>query len=339
MIAAPRRSVSVGVFLVCLAATLFLVARQPAQMPGRFSIIVDTDAGTDDLIALAYLLSRTDIDVQAITTVNGLAHADAGARNILRLLRLANRRLDVFVGADQPLDGRDAFPAEWRRLADDMPALRATTGRRPRGDAVSAILSRARAAQGPVTLLALGPLTNIATALQRDPRALARLSQIVIMGGAIEVPGNAPENAAAPVAEWNMYVDPTAASLVFKSGLPITLIPLDATNRVPIDRAFVAPLKAGRRSPLAITVADLLADQQAMIDSGDYFAWDPLAAVAAIEPGVIRTREQAIEVVRTGDERGRLRIRDGEPNAEVAYDASPAAFRRLFFAALTRHGM
>jgi inosine-uridine nucleoside N-ribohydrolase len=336
VIVPPRRSVSVGVFVVCLAATLFLVARQPAQMPGRFSIIVDTDAGTDDLVALSYLLSRTDVDIQVITTVNGIAHADAGARNILRLLRVANRRLDVFVGADQPLEGRDAFPADWRRAADDMTTLRATTGRRPRSDAVSAILARLRAAQTPVTLLALGPLTNIAAALQREPRTLARISQLVIMGGAIDVPGNAPADASAPVAEWNMYIDPTAASLIFKSGLPITLVPLDATNRVPIDRSFLASPGSGRRSPLATTAADLLADQQAMIESGSYFAWDPLAAVAAIEPGVVRTREQAIEVVRTGDERGRLRVRDAEPNADVAYDAVPAAFRRLFVAALTR---
>jgi inosine-uridine nucleoside N-ribohydrolase len=327
---------SLGLFFLCLALGLFILARQPAQMPGRFSVVIDTDGGTDDLIAIAYLLARPDVEIQAITSVNGIAHADAAARNVLRLLRVANRRADVFIGADQPLDGRDAFPAQWRQQADEMTALPASMGRRPRADAVSAFLTRLRSSQVPVCLLALGPLTNIATALEREPRTVARLEQLVVMGGAIDVPGNAPENASAPVAEWNMYVDPTAASLVFKSGLPITLVPLDATNRVPIDGTFVSSFAARDRSPLGRVVGDLLASQQSMIAARMYYAWDPLAAVAAIEPGVLRTRDEAIEVVRTGDERGRLRVGDGDPNALVAFDASPAVFRRLFFSALTR---
>ncbi len=332
-----KRPVSLGLFVLCLALGLFVVARQPAQMPGRLSLIVDTDAGTDDLIAIAYLLARPDVDIQAITSVNGVAHAEAGARNILRLLRAANRRVDVYIGADQPLEGRDAFPADWRQQADEMAALPAQASRRPpRADGVSALLGRLRSDEGPVSVLALGPLTNIATALQREPRTVARIAQLVIMGGAIDVPGNAPENAAAPVAEWNMYVDPTAASLVFKSGLPITLVPLDATNHVPIDRAFVTSFDAHGRPPLGAVVGNLLASQQAMIDAHLYYAWDPLAAVAVVEPGVLKTRALDVQIVRTGDERGQTRVGDGEPNALVAYGAWPVVFRRLFFSALTR---
>ncbi len=307
-------------------------------MPGRLSVIVDTDAGTDDLIAIAYLLGRPDIDIQAITSVNGVAHAEAGARNVLRLVRAANRRIAVFVGADQPLEGRDAFPADWRQQADEMTALPALVGRRPRPDAVGALLARLRDSQAPVSILALGPLTNIATALQQEPHTVGRIEQLVIMGGAIDVPGNAPQDAASPVAEWNMYVDPTAASIVFRSGLPITLIPLDATNRVPIDRAFVSSFTAHSRSVLGRAVADLLAAQQPMITQGAYFAWDPLAAVALVEPGVVKVKEEAIDVVRTGDERGRLRATDGDPNAIVAYDALPEVFRRQLFNALTTSG-
>jgi inosine-uridine nucleoside N-ribohydrolase len=336
-VARSKRSVSVGLFVVCLALALLVVARRPAQMPGRLSVIVDTDAGTDDLIAIAFLLARPDVDILAIMSVNGIAHAEAGARNVLRLLRAANRRVDVYVGADQPLDGRDAFPAEWRQQADDMTALPAATGRRtPRPDAVSGLLVRLRNTQGPITVVALGPLTNIATALQREPRTVARIAQLVIMGGAIDVPGNAPANAAAPVAEWNMYVDPTAASLVFRAGLPITLVPLDATNHVPIDRAFVTSFTAHDRPPLGIVVGNLLASQQAMIDAHAYYAWDPLAAAAIVDPEVLHTREQEVQIVRAGDERGRTRVADGEPNALVAYSASPILFRRLFLSALTR---
>lgn len=333
------RPVSVGLFVLCLALGLFIVARHPVQMPGRLSIVVDTDAGTDDLLAIAYLLARPDVEIQAITTVNGVAHAEPGARNVLRLLRAANRRIDVFVGEDAPLEGRDAFPSAWRQQADEMAALPALPGRRgPRPDAVSGLLARLRASQSPVAVLALGPLTNIAAALQREPRTVARIAQLVIMGGAVDVPGNAPENAASPVAEWNMYVDPTAASLVFRSGLPILLVPLDAAVHVPIDRAFLTSFLALPRLPLGRLAGPLLESAQEMIDARTYYAWDPLAAVALSDPGVIRTRPEAIEVVRTGDERGRTRQGDGDPNALVAYGASAATFRSLFFGALT-HGV
>ena len=332
-----QRPVSLALFFLCLAVGLFVLARQPAQMPGRVSLLIDTDAGTDDLIAIAFLLARPDVEIQAITTVNGVAHAEAGARNIQRLLRGANRRLDVYVGADQPLEGRDAFPAEWREQADEMTVLPTAAGRRPpRPDAVSALLGRLRDDQGPVSILALGPLTNIATALQREPRTFARAAQLVIMGGAIDVPGNAPDNAPSPVAEWNMYVDPTAASLVFRSGVPIVLVPLDATNHVPLDRAFVASFSAYDQRPLGTVVSSLLASQQAMIAAHTYYAWDPLAAAAMVDPGVLHTREQDVQIVRTGDQRGLTRIGDGDPNASVAYAASPDRFKQLFFGALTR---
>ncbi len=331
-----KRPVSLGLFVICLSLGLFIVARQPAQMPGRLSLIVDTDAGTDDLIAIAYLLARPDIDIQAITTVNGVAHADAGARNVLRLLRAANRRVDVFVGEDVPLEGRGAFPTPWRQQADEMAALPPANGRRiPRPDGVSALLTRLRNSPSPVSVLALGPLTNIAAAWQREPRTVARIAQLVIMGGAIDVAGNAPDGAAASVAEWNMYVDPTAASLVFRSGLPITLVPLDATNKVPIDRAFVAAFKSAPHSPLGNLAALLLESAGDMIDQHAYYAWDPLAAAALTDASLLQTRPRTIEITRAGDERGRTREGEGEPNALVADNASPIVFRTLFFAALT----
>jgi inosine-uridine nucleoside N-ribohydrolase len=245
--------------------------------------------------------------------------------------------VDVFVGQDAPLEGRDAFPAAWRQQADEMAMLPAAAGRRPpRPDAVAGILTRLRTSSSPISLLALGPLSNVAAALEREPRTMAKVEQIVIMGGAIDVPGNAPDNAQNPVAEWNMYVDPTAASLVFRAGLPITLVPLDATSNVPIDRPFVSGFGSLPRPPLGRLASQLLESAGEMIDANAYYAWDPLAAVAVTNESVLETRAQKVEVIRTGEERGRTRVGDGDPNALVAYRASPAVFRRLFFGALTR---
>jgi inosine-uridine nucleoside N-ribohydrolase len=331
-----RGPATFGLLVVCLAVGLFVVARQPAQMPGRVSLIVDTDAGVDDFIAIAYLLARPDVEIQAITSVNGVAHAEPGARNVLRLLRLAGRRIDVYVGEDRPLEGRDAFPDAWRQQADEMAAIPTPMGRRgPRLDGIDGMLGKLRTTQSPVTVLALGPLTNIAEAIRREPRTMAKVSELIVMGGAIDVPGNAPADAQSPVAEWNMFIDPTAASIVFRAGLPMTLVPLDATNRIPIDRTFVESFSSKERSPLGKIVSRLLESAGPMIDEHAYFAWDPLAAAAATNAEVLRTRALRIEIVRTGDDRGRTLASGEDANANVAYDARRDVFEKQLFAAFT----
>ena len=336
-----------------------MVAYRNVETPGRQAVIVDTDAGPDDLIALAYLLEREDVQIDLIVSVNGVAHAEAGANNVARLLRAANRRIPVYIGQDQPLDGQVAFPEDWRTTADTLPGVtlpdlttadlrrqaqqgprrgpRPDMRRQPRPDGVNAILDRLRTATTPVRILALGPLTNIASVIQRDRKLLANISDIVVMGGAIDVPGNAPEKATSPVAEWNIYVDPAAAGIVFRSGIPITLVPLDATNQVPVDREFVSDFLARRRSVVGVTVGQLFALAQPMIDAHAFYAWDPLAAAVLTNPGIVRTRDMAIDVVHTGEEVGRLKVRDTDPNMDVAYTASAAEFREVFFGALT-HG-
>jgi inosine-uridine nucleoside N-ribohydrolase len=325
-----------AVLVACATLLLLVFARRTVETPGRLSVVVDTDAGADDLIALAYLLEREDVQIELIVSVNGLAHAEPGARNVARLVRAANRRVMVAIGEDRPLEGRAAFPNAWRAAAEALSDVTLPDVRRaPRPDGVSVLLERLRASPGPVRLLALGPLTNIAAVVQRDRRALANIADIVIMGGAIDVAGNAPASASAPVAEWNIYVDPVAAGIVFRSGIPITLVPLDATNHVPIDARWVADFTSRRHSALGTAVGQLLASAKPMIEAGAYFAWDPLAAVALTDPDVVRTRAMAIEAVHTGEETGRIRVRDRDPNAMVAYTASPALFRRVFFDALT----
>jgi pyrimidine-specific ribonucleoside hydrolase len=325
-----------AVLVACATLLLLAVAYRTVETPGRVTVIVDTDAGTDDLIALAYLFEREDVQIDLVVAVNGLAHAEAGARNVARLVRAANRRVPVAVGETQPLDGRAAFPDDWRAAAETLPGVTLPDVRRPpRPDGVSALIERLRNSQTPIRLLALGPLTDIAAVVQRDRRAAANIADIVIMGGAIDVAGNAPATASAPVAEWNIYVDPVAAGIVFRSGIPITLVPLDATNQVPLDAGLVGDFTARRHSALGTAVAQLFASATPMIESGGYFAWDPLAAMVLTDPDVVRTRAMAIEVVHTGEDAGRLRARDGDPNAMVAYAASPMVFRRIFFATLT----
>ena len=132
-----------------------------------------------------------------------------------------------------------------------------------------------------VRILALGPLTNLADAIQQDGQFPENVEQIYVMGGALEVLGNVGFSGVGidnQVAEWNIFVDPAAAKAVFASGAPVTLVPLDATNQAPVSLDFYFTLQANRNTPEARFVYDVLTTQLDFIASGMSYFWDPLSA-------------------------------------------------------------
>jgi pyrimidine-specific ribonucleoside hydrolase len=348
--AQPARSlfpsgVSAFLLAICsLACPGSIRAQTPAHAaPLRRAVIIDTDAGTDDLMAIAFLLSRADIRVEAITIVNGMAHVQAGGRNVLRLLELAGKRdIPVFLGRDKPLSGNAEFPAEWRKASDDLPGVtlpepvRAVESR----DAPEYLAKRLLDAAHPVQVLALGPLTNLAEVFLHTPRAAHTVRQITILGGAIRVGGNLGDggyfNTKNDTAEWNMFIDPDAAKAVLSSGGPIRLVPLDATQHVPIDMALFEQFQSRASTPLAKLVAQVLASQREMIHEGFFFAWDPLAAVTLANPAVATFRPLAIEVSTKPEELGRtVEVKKSRrANVQVAIDADALRFRDVFMTAL-----
>jgi pyrimidine-specific ribonucleoside hydrolase len=343
------RALCPGVFLlqsIALQLLLFLpcveARAQSRPVSSQRVVIVDTDAGSDDLMAIAFLLSRPDIRLEAITIVNGMAHVQAGGRNVLRLLALVGRRdIRVYLGRENPLSGNAEFPAEWRRNSDDLPGVTLPEPARAveSQSAAEFLAKRLADAAHPVQVLALGPLTNLAEALFRPRRAAGAIRQLVIMGGAVRVPGNLAdgggfktENASA---EWNMFIDPAAAKTVFASGVPIRLVPLDATQRVPIDMALLEQMQAKAETPAARFVAQVLATNRDLIRQGFYFAWDPLAAVALANPAVATFKPMAIEISEKPEELGRtLEAKKRRANAQVAVDADKLRFRDIFMNAL-----
>ena len=217
-----------------LAACSPLAGPPPTATPFTGSprpLIVDTDMGADDIMALLYLLQRPDLDLLAITVSGtGLAHCDAGVANALGLTALAGQPdIPVACGFDTPVGAGYPFPDEWRAAADAGFGLTLRGGAAPaEGDAVATLTAALTAAPEPVLVLTLGPLTNLADVLKAQPELAAKISMVYVMGGALEVPGNV--GPAAPAAEWNIYADPEAAQVVLDSGAPVTLVPLDATN-------------------------------------------------------------------------------------------------------------
>jgi inosine-uridine nucleoside N-ribohydrolase len=298
-------------------------------------IIIDTDAGTDDLLAVCFLLSQNSVSIRAITVVNGLAHVEEGARNILRLMELGSRRdIPVYLGAKEPGPGGTNFPEEWRRETDSLSKVRLPpTSQQPRTGAIQYLARCFESASPRLTILALGPHTNLAEALKESRGNISGISQIVSMGGAVRVPGNV-NSFGNTTAEWNLFVDPAAAKSIFESGVPIFLVPLDATNKVPIDRSFVDASNE-LTSRLGRVVADLL--ECGIAGTGQHFyAWDPLAAVSVVEPTIVTTETLGITVVTTAPESGRTKLTQASVHdISVAVDADAENFRKKFLGAFS----
>ena len=262
-------------------------------------VVIDSDMTSDDWMATLFLLNDPDFTVKAITvTGTGFAYCDAGVQSALGLLALTDYGdVPVSCGAESPLMGDNAPPAEWRTTLETVAGLGLPEGGDPVAqDAVALFTSTIQDSPEPVTVLALGPLTNVGAALEATPAVAENIEMIYVMGGAVDVEGSmvSEENT---VAEWNIYCDPHAARLVFESGAPITLVPLDATNEVPVTPEFVDQLDAGKTTPEAEFVAALLANNAESIETGNYYFWDPLAAVVMSDPSLVTLTPRDVTVI------------------------------------------
>lgn len=297
-------------------------------------LIIDTDAGIDDLLAIAFLATQSSVIIDAITVVNGLSHVPAGARNVLRLLQLAGRTdIPVYMGAEQPMPGGTDFLAPWRKTADTLPGVTLPdTSMTAKTDAVGYLAQRFPASDVPFTLLALGPHTNLALALQAASGPAAAITGMVMMGGAVHVPGNVDMHDNT-TAEWNMYEDPAAASQVFGAALPLSMVPLDATNHVPIGKSFLAAA-AKLVSPLGVAVSQLLQLGYTSNDE-DYFAWDPLAGTSIVVPGVVSGSPTGIELVTTTPNAGWTQPVSTGASVTVNTAADAALFQSTFLGAFS----
>jgi len=300
------------------------------------NVIVETDMDASDAMALLYLLRRADVEVTAIVVDgDGEARCPIGATNALSLAALAGTPdIPVGCGRPRPLKGAYAFPKAWRNAADNLYGLPrpARPARPPAGSGERVLRAALQSAPGRVDVLTLGPPTELAAVLLRGGTALrAKIRSVTMMGGAVGVPGNItwPPTIENPHAEWNFYVDPRAANVVFRSGLPITLVPLDATNDVPLNAAVAARLG---RSPSAAFVRRLIGVYP---PSFEFYFWDQLAAAVLVEPAIGRYANRRLAVIESvGPESGRtVRAADGA-RVRVTMSADRARFESSFTSTL-----
>lgn len=260
-------------------------------------IIIDTDPGQDDAAAIMLALGSPELEILGITTVAGnvpLARTSINARIILEFC--ARTDIKVFAGADKPV-ARPLVTAEHvhGKTGLDGPELHEPQMPLQEQHAVDFIIETLkREPAGSVTLCTLGPLTNIATALERAPEIAGRVRELVMMGGGFFEGGNI-----TPAAEFNIYVDPEAAAAVFKSGIPIVMMPLDVTHKVLTLKSRVAKLRALGSRP-AVALVEML-DFFERFDVEKYGSdggplHDPTVVAYLLKPELFSGRDCNVEV-------------------------------------------
>ncbi len=270
-------------------------------------LLIDSDPGIDDALAILLALRSPDARVEAVTTVAGNVPVDHATTNARRILAVAapDPMPPVACGAAAPLKralvtaghvhGQDGLGNLGRFLEPDgRPRYPEPAYPLEMRSGPEVILDAADRWGPELTIVALGPLTNLALALQQDPRRLGRAGRVVVMGGAIAVPGNI-----TPAAEFNVYVDPDAASAVLEAGLDVELIPLDVTRRVVLAQAALTDRLRRCSDRLARFILDFTLHGFAFgadREGGGIVLHDPLAMAVALDPSLVAFEPLCVEV-------------------------------------------
>lgn len=267
-------------------------------------IVVDTDPGVDDTAAIFFLLASGLFQVDALTTVFGNVEVEQCTRNALKILEIAGRTdVPVYSGASRPL-ARDAHYAKFIHGENGLGdiALGEISTAAAEGGAVDAIISRVMAAPGEITVIALGPLTNVALALATEPRLAQHLQRLIIMGGAVLTWGNI-----TPAASANLYNDPEAARAVYRSGARLVQVGLDVCRPTVITRAHLARMRdaPSRAASFLLQITPFIQEAyrrrglKAVDDGGVQFN-DVLCAAYAVRPALFVTQSLFVEIETQG---------------------------------------
>ena len=339
-----------SVFYISPVLVLALLASSSVPAAAAKKIIFDTDPGTDDALALMLALNSPELDVRAITVVPGNVTAAMGLENALRMVSLANRcDIPVAAGALHPLFQKLITAEFWHGkngLANvDLPPSKCKVDSRFGPDL---IIQLVHASPHEITLLPVGPLTNIALAVEKDPSIVPVVKEVILMGGSISG-GNV--NAAA---EANIYNDPEAAQIVFQAGWPLTMVGLEVGNKALFTHKYLDQLGQthGPINDFIYSVLKFLVNLSGTFGAPGTPMYDPSAVAVAIDATLVKVKEMHVDVETRGEftrgetvgnrhgevERNVLHgdryVIEGvdkvEPNAKVCVDVDADRFLQLF---------
>ena len=338
-------------------AALSAAQALPQASPAQRRIIIDTDPGVDDALAIFLALSSPELQVEAITPVAGNVPLELTLPNALRLLEIAGRTdIPVAAGASQPL-ARRLITAAYAHGENGLGGVQFPEPKtKPAKETAPRLIRQiVRKSPGEISIVAIGPLTNLALAFQDDPQLPRMLHSIVLMGGSLSR-GNV-----TPSAEFNIYVDPEAAQVVFRSGTPITMVGLDVTRKAVLGEEHIHTLEAANhpmsRAAGRITRATMTRIRRTSSTGGPVMH-DSLAVAAFLDPAIVTLRDYYVEVETTGEftagqtlgyERAPLRrsapMANGpapqpdrttfQPNAKVAVDVDVERFFAMLIGRLS----
>jgi purine nucleosidase len=285
---------------VCLALIASLACQVAAGAEPR-KLIIDCDPGIDDAIAIILAMQYPGFEILGITATFGNATIEQATKNALRIVELSGKKIPVYRGADKPLSVPLQPPPDFVHGKDGLgntnqpePSIK------PQDKPAAQFLAEmAKAYPGQITILAVGRLSNLAEAIKLDSNFVRNVREVVLMGGALYVPGNV-----SPVAEANVGGDPHAADLVFTSPWKVTMIGLDVTSKVRLNEAILSRVKARNKrfGPFLYSITRFYDEFHRNVEhvTGGFYVHDPSAVVYLIEPGLFEMKEGPVRVVCEG---------------------------------------
>ena len=298
LLSASRRQFIATTSAALAASTLPRFSYAAASSPIR--VILDTDPGVDDAMAFFLALRSPELKIEAITPVCGNVPLSLTLPNALRLLEIAGRTdIPVAAGASTPLIRR-LVTAKYVHGNNGLGGVDFPEPKtQPVSETASELIRRiVRKNPGEITIAAVGPLTNIATVLKSDPSIATLIKGITLMGGSLSG-GNI-----TPAAEFNFYVDPEAARIVFDSGIPITMVGLDVTHKVLLNEEHVRQLEAAK-NPVSQAAAKIMRATLERVRKGHDATFiamhDPLALAHLIDPTILTLKDYYVQIETSGE--------------------------------------
>ncbi len=302
--------------------------------------IIDTDTASDDAVALLLAFNAPDVQIEAITVAAGNVPLELAVQNALYTCELCGKNIPVYAGMAKPLL-QELQTAQFVHGEDGMGDIGLPlSGRKPsEGHAVQKLIETVNRFPGEITLVTLGPLTNVAMAVLLDPSFASKVKSCVVMGGSSNHIGNV-----TPTAEYNIWADPEAAKIVFDSGLPLTMVGID----ISVQYACLSSEESARLRNIGTPLAHFVVDIQGAVEKfcrsigyDGYDLPDPITMAIALDPSVATRTQRYYVTVETGGtlSRGQTVVDHAgftgkTPNVEVVLEASKARFMDMLHAAV-----